>query len=67
MSTLIYSNIQGTSDLFMNLHLTSRISSFCVAKLRDSGLSGAIRALNPNILEAICCVQNKSEVPWNKR
>ncbi|GMR07383.1 MAG: hypothetical protein BMS9Abin26_0386 [Gammaproteobacteria bacterium] len=55
--------IQGTSDLFMNLHLTSRISSFCVAKLRNSRLLRAIRALNLNILDAICFVQNKSEVP----
>jgi len=47
----------------MNLHLTSGMSSCSVAKLRNSGLLGVIRALNLNILEAICFVQNKSEVP----
>ncbi|GMR08518.1 MAG: hypothetical protein BMS9Abin26_1523 [Gammaproteobacteria bacterium] len=47
----------------MNLHLTSKISSFCVANLRNSWLLRAIRALNLNILDTICFAQNKSEVP----
>ena len=47
----------------MNLHLTPKTSSFCVANLRNSGLLRAIRALNLNVLDAICFVQNKSEVP----
>ncbi|GMR08934.1 MAG: hypothetical protein BMS9Abin26_1944 [Gammaproteobacteria bacterium] len=47
----------------MNLHLTSKISSFYVANLRNSRLLRVVRALNLNILDAICFVQNKSEVP----
>ncbi|GMR08210.1 MAG: hypothetical protein BMS9Abin26_1215 [Gammaproteobacteria bacterium] len=47
----------------MNLHLTPKISSFCVANLRNSWLLRAVRALNLNILDAICFVQNKPEVP----
>ena len=41
----------GASDLFVNSYLASRMSSFCVANLRNSPLLGAIRALNLNILD----------------
>jgi hypothetical protein len=41
----------GTFDLFMNSYLAPKISSFCVAHLRNSWLLRAIRALNLNTLE----------------
>jgi len=47
----------------MNSYLVSKMSSFCVANLRNSQLLRAIRALNLNILDTIYFVQNKSEVP----
>jgi hypothetical protein len=48
----------------MNSYLAPKMSSFCVANLRNSQLLRAIRALNLNILDTIYFAQNKSEVPW---
>jgi hypothetical protein len=47
----------------MNSYLAPKMSSFCVANLRNSQLLRAIRALNLNILDTIYFAQNKSEVP----
>ncbi len=44
------SEFQGTSGLFMNSYLESKIPSFFVANLVNSQLLPAIRALNLNIL-----------------
>ena len=49
----------------MDSYLAIKISSFCVANLRNSQLLRAIRALNLNILITIYFAQNKSEVPYN--
>ncbi len=48
----------------MNSCLVSKMSSFCVANLRNSQLLRAICALNLKILGTIYFVQNKSEVSW---
>jgi len=49
--TVISGTIQGASNLFVNSHLTPKMSSFYVANLRNSLLLRAIRALNLNILD----------------
>ena len=50
MFSTCFGLFSGGCDLFVNSYLMPKMSSFCVANLRNSLLLRAIRALNLNIL-----------------